>query len=62
MSIITVYTFEDSEGGEDTFTTQKAIEAKDRGQRYGMRVIANDYEWTDSEVAWDFIDHSERES
>jgi hypothetical protein len=55
MSTITVYTFEDS-AGEDTFTTQNPTEAKDRGQRYGMRVIANEYEYSDSEVVWDFTE------
>lgn len=54
MSTVTVYTFEDADGTEDTYTTQSAIEAKDRGQRERMRVIANEYEWTDSEMAWDF--------
>ena len=29
--------------------------------RYGMKVVANEYEWADSEVAWDFTEHSEDE-
>lgn len=52
---ITVYTFEDKEGpGGDSFTTTDPDEARRRGQRYGMRVIANEYEWADQEVAWDY--------
>lgn len=49
---ITVYTFE----GEtyDDYSTQDPEEARERGQRYGMKVIANEYEFSDSEVAWDF--------
>jgi hypothetical protein len=54
MAEITVYTFEDAEGSEDTYQTQDPREAQDRGRRYGMRVIGNTYEWTDSDTAWDF--------
>jgi hypothetical protein len=56
MSIITVYTFEKPDGTEDTFTTQDPKFAKDRGERNGMRVIANTYQWSDSELAWDFAE------
>lgn len=54
MAEITVYTFEDADGAEDTYTTQDPTEARERGQRYGLRVLANVYEWTEAPVAWDF--------
>jgi hypothetical protein len=62
MSSITVYTFERPGDGEDTFTTQDPAEARDRGSAYGLRVIANEYEWAGSELAWDFIDDSSDDS
>jgi len=58
---ITVYTFEDA-NGEDSFSTQDAREAKEYGARYGYRVLANEYEWADSDVAWDFTPAKEDES
>ncbi len=54
MATVTLYTFEDENGTEDSFSTFDGREARDRGQQYGMCVIANEYEWSDSEVAWDF--------
>lgn len=56
MSTITQYTFETADGASDSFATFNATEARERGERYGMRVIANEYELTDSEVAWDFTE------
>lgn len=53
---VTVYTFEDADGTEDSYTTTNAHEAQARGATYGLRVIAHQYEWADSEVAWDFTD------
>ncbi len=55
MADVTLYTFEDADGTPDTFSTFNAREAKDRGSRYRMRVIANTYEFADSETAWDFL-------
>ena len=52
--MITVYTFEDASGVEQTYTTTNAAEAREHGQRYSLRVIANEHEFSDSEVAWDF--------
>lgn len=52
--MVTVYTFEDCNGVEDSFTTQNAREAEERGRQYSMRVMANEYEFSGSEVAWDF--------
>lgn len=54
MATITVYTFEDAQGAEDSYTTQNPREAQERGRKYGLRVIANEYEFADSETAWDF--------
>lgn len=56
MSTLTVYTFEDAAGCEDTFSTQDPRVAKERGQKYGLRVLANEYEWTEivPVEGWDF--------
>lgn len=54
MNTITVYSFEDSDGSKDSFSTQDRDEAKDYGRRTGARVIANEFVWDDSETAWDF--------
>lgn len=51
---VTLYTFEDSEGGEDTYSTFRASEAEDYAKKYHMRIIANEYEWSDSEVVADY--------
>jgi hypothetical protein len=54
MATITVYTFEDEQGAEQVFTTQNPIEAREHGKLYGYKVMANEFEFSDSEVAWDF--------
>lgn len=58
MATITLYTFEDADGTEDTFTTYDATVARERGEKYDMKVIANEYEWSDSEVVWDFTSNA----
>ena len=54
MSTVTLYTFENDNGSEDTYTTFNPRDAEDRGRRCSMRVIANEYEYSDHEIAWDF--------
>ena len=49
-----VYTFEEADGTESTWSTQDPREAQDHGRKHGLAVIANEYEWADSEIAWDF--------
>lgn len=61
MDTITVFTFEDERGVEDSFSTQNPIEARDRGRMYRKKVIAHEYEWSDSELAWDFTPGGENE-
>lgn len=51
---ITVYTFMNADGADDTFTTQDPALAHERGQRYGLLVVANDFEWVDSEAVADY--------
>ncbi len=53
-STVTLYTFEGADGTPDTYQTFSAPEAKERGEKYRLRVVANEYEWQDAEVAWDF--------
>lgn len=54
MASIELYTFENASGVEDSFTTHNPKEAEERAIKYGLRVIAQIYEWADSEVVWDF--------
>lgn len=54
MASIEVYTFEDSEGMEDTFTTTDPTEARERARQYRLLVTVNEYEWSDSETFVDF--------
>lgn len=54
MATITVYTFRDSDGNEDSYETQDPREAQEYGRRNEYEVIANEYEWSDSGTAWDF--------
>jgi len=54
VSEIYVYTFEDADGSEDTYTTQDYQKAVDRARKYGLRIISNTYEWQDSELLDDY--------
>ena len=48
------YTFEDADGQESMFSTLSAKEAQEYAEQNGFKCIAHTYEWTDSEVAWDY--------
>jgi hypothetical protein len=54
MANVELYVFEDSEGCLDTFTTFDSIEARDYASRNSRKMIAQIYEYTDSEVVEDF--------
>lgn len=54
MGTVTLYTFDDGEGQEDTFTTFNPKEAEDRARSQNLRCFANEYEYSDRDVAWDF--------
>ena len=58
---ITVYTFEDTEGAESTFITQNAAEAREHAREYDLLCYANEFEFADRELAWDFRKTSEEE-
>ena len=52
---VLMYSFEKADGSEGSvFTTFNPQEAKEHGQKYGLMVIENKFEFTDSELAWDF--------
>lgn len=61
MSTIEVYTFEDARGEPDSYTTLDPQHARERAQRYGLRVVAREYEYADSETVWDFTPDDDRE-
>lgn len=56
-----LYVFETAEGGEDFFTTIDPAEAKEYAQQHGLRCIARIFEFSDSEVVWDFTDLEKEE-
>jgi predicted DNA-binding protein (UPF0251 family) len=46
---ITVYTFEDMHGDDSgTFETQNYDEAKRHAAQYRLRIMANEYEWSEA--------------
>ena len=53
---ITVYTLEDANGQpvNDTWSTMDYREARDAGENWQARVIANEYEFSDSHMVDDF--------
>jgi hypothetical protein len=53
---VTVYTFEDADGAEQSFHTYQASEAEETARKNGWRVIANEYEYAVSAPVpeWDF--------
>ena len=57
MSTIEVYTFENAKGETaGSYSTTDSHEAKEHGEKYGLKVIANQYSYDDSELVWDFTD------
>jgi len=56
---IEVYTFEDKEGNESDYSTQDYQEAEEYAKEYGYMIIANIYEWQDSELVKDYTPISE---
>jgi len=52
--VITVYTFETADGAPMAYSMTDAAEAREHGRKFNLRVIANEYEFADSEVAWDY--------
>jgi hypothetical protein len=53
---VTVYTFEDEDGTEVSYHTFDAHDAEQTARTNGWAVVANTYEWADSEhlPEWDF--------
>jgi hypothetical protein len=58
MTDITVYAFEDGEGTEDDFTTFNYDEARDHAMKHKLKLIARTYEYSDSELVWDYTEKS----
>ena len=51
---ITVYSFEDAAGNDMGWTTQDYREAKRHAAEFNLAVIANKFEFSDSELVDDF--------
>lgn len=51
---ILVYTLEDKERNEQEFSTQDYSEARERAMKDNLRVICNEFEWSDSYMVDDF--------
>lgn len=62
MNTIEVFTFENKEGQTaGSYSTTDPQEAKAHGQKHGLKVIANQYSYDDSELVWDFTDIEDEE-
>lgn len=62
MSTIDVYTLEDAEGNEQPmFETQDYQEAKTAAMRNHMKVICNEFEFSDSYMTDDFTEKDDDE-
>jgi hypothetical protein len=61
MSTVSLYGFESAEGEEDTFNTFSADEAKEYAQKHGLKWIAYEYEYSDSEMVMDFTPQDDEE-
>jgi len=53
MATVSLYTFQDREGCEQTFTTFSAREAKEVAEKNNWLCFDNEYEYSDRNVAWD---------
>jgi hypothetical protein len=51
---VVIYTTEDANGGGDDFQSYDYEEAKSYARKYERRVIANTFEFSDSEMVDDF--------
>jgi len=60
--MVTVYAFASRDECLDSYTTTDPVEARQRAEQYGLRVIAHEFEWADSELVWDFTGKEESES
>jgi hypothetical protein len=49
-----LYTFEEKDGTESSFSTQNFEEASTFAQKYRMKLIDNTYEFEDSELVEDY--------
>ena len=59
MSTIEQYTFEDANGHEyGSFTTFNITEAREYAQANKVRLVANTYEFSDSELVEDYTDEN----
>jgi hypothetical protein len=56
---INVYTLEDSEGNEEEFSSQNYQEARDYAQKSHLKVICNEFEFSDSYLVDDFTRNDE---
>lgn len=54
MSTVTVYTFKDRNDSEQSFSTMDLAKARAHAAEHKFQLIANDYEWTESEPLDDF--------
>ena len=51
---ITVYRFEDKNGREKSWTTTDVNEAQHHARFYGLKLLADNYEWQDTELVADY--------
>lgn len=61
MSELHVYTFEDENGHEQSYCTERALEAKEYARTYNMLCYDNTYVWDERVPAWDFRPQKEED-
>jgi len=59
MSEVEKFIFEDAEGNESAYTTYDSVKAKEFAIRNHFRCIANKFEFSDSEVVYDYTEKAQ---
>lgn len=62
MGTITIYSFEDTAGAPETYTTQDYAAAKEFAARHGLRIVGQEFEWAQSVPLDDFTGTEDEET
>lgn len=56
---VSMYSFADKNGNDQNFTTFNPIEAKEHARQWNLICYENEFEYSDSTIAWDFTESEE---
>ncbi len=59
MTSVTLYSFEDANGTPMTYTTFNYRDAEETAQRNRWRIVAEEYEYSDSQIVADYTDKAD---